>query len=203
MNMFPTVFVVDDDAAVRDSLIFMIQTVGLTVEGYPSAEAFLEAYHPDRPGCLVLDLSMPGMNGTDLQTELVNRNVMLPIIFLTALIDIPTTVRAIQAGAVDFLTKPVKAQLLLERVQAAIVQDVRRHERMLAGTENSLTNLTPREQEVAILLTKGSSNKEIARQLGISPRTVENHRSRVMEKTRSANLIELSRLVEIQNNPNL
>ena len=201
MNSLPVVFLVDDDAAVRDSLSLLIKTAGLSVVAYASAEDFLLGYNPDQAGCLVLDLSMPGMSGTELQAELAKRNLCLPIIFLTAHGDIPTTVRAIQAGAVDFLTKPVQAQVLLERIQAASMSDVLRRERMHIGIDNGLTKLTPREMEIAVLLVAGETNKEIARSLGISPRTVENHRARVMEKTQVCNLIELARLIEHQNNP--
>lgn len=200
MNTQPTVFLVDDDDAVRDSLTLLFETAGLAAEAYPSAETFLDAYRSERPGCLVLDVSMPGMSGTDLQTALNRREIRLPIIFLTAHGDIPMTVRAIKAGAADFLTKPVQAKPLLERVQAAIVQDLQQRERMRAepGTGATLATLTPRELEVAKLLVEGCTNKAIARHLGISHRTVENHRARVMEKTHSANLIQLARLVETQ-----
>lgn len=200
MNSQPTVFLVDDDDAVRDSLALLFETAGLAAEAYPSAETFLDAYRPERPGCLVLDVSMPGMSGTDLQTELNRRDVRLPIIFLTAHGDIPMTVRTIKAGAVDFLTKPVQAKPLLERVQAAIAQDLQQRERLKLepGAGASLATLTPRELEVAKLLVEGCTNKEIARRLGISHRTVENHRARVMEKTHSTHLIQLARLVENQ-----
>lgn len=196
MNLNPTVFVVDDDNAVRESLIFLIKTAGLNVEAFPNALAFLDFYDPNYPGCLVLDLQMPGMSGADLQIELHRREFELPVIFLTAHGDIPASVRAIKAGAVDFLTKPVQSQELLERIQASILQDVLRCERMRHSSEKRLANLSPRELEIAALLLEGLSNKEIARQLGISHRTVETHRANVMEKTHSTNLIELARLVE-------
>jgi FixJ family two-component response regulator len=200
MNSQTTVFLVDDDDAVRDSLTLLFETAGLAVEAYSSAETFLDAYRPERPGCLVLDVSMPGMSGTELQTELGRRDIQVPIIFLTAHGNIPMTVRAIKAGAVDFLTKPVQVRPLLERVQAAITQDFQQRERLRTepAAAASLATLTPRELEVAKLLVGGRTNKEIARNLGISHRTVENHRARVMEKTHTANLIELARLMERQ-----
>ncbi|QWF72042.1 response regulator transcription factor [Methylomonas paludis] len=196
MDLLPCVYVVDDDPAVLDSLSLLIKTAGLAVTTFDSAQAFLSAYRPDQPGCLVLDINMPGMKGTDLQEELIHRQWLLPIIFLTGCGDIPTTVHAIQAGAVDFLTKPVDAKQLLARIQASIVQDVLRHERQGHGAERDLSKLTARELEIARLLSKGTSNKEVARILDISPRTVENHRARVMDKTGAANLIELAHLIE-------
>lgn len=198
MNLPPTVFLVDDAAAVRETLAKLIEMSGLAVETYASAEAFLESYDPGRPGCLVLDLKMPGMSGIELQAELGRRGIGLPIIFLTAFGDIPTTVRAIQAGAVDFLTKPVQAKPFLERIQAALAQDIHRYERAQAAMDaaSRLDRLSPREQEVAALLVAGHANKEIARKLGISHRTVEMHRARIMDKTRAANLIQLARLLE-------
>lgn len=203
MNTRPTVFLVDDDAAVRDSLTMLLETSGLAVEAYAGAEDFLDAYDPVRPGCLVLDEKMPGMSGTELQAELGRRNICLPIIFLTAYGDIPMTVRAIQAGAVNFLTKPVQARPLLEQVQAALTQDVRRRERQRlgAGINPVVASLTLREREVVDLLLEGCTNKEIAQKLGISHRTVENHRARIMEKTHAANLMQLARLVEKQGLP--
>jgi FixJ family two-component response regulator len=198
MSIPSTVYLVDDDDAVRDSLALLFETAGLPVECYPSAETFLDAYRPDRAGCLVLDVSMPGLSGTELQAVLARRGFRLPIIFLTAHGDIPMTVRAIKAGAVDFLTKPVQARPLLERVQAAIAEDLRQRERLRIEPAAAaiLASLTPRELEVAQLLVEGRTNKEIARHLGISHRTVENHRARVMEKTRTHHLVELARLME-------
>ena len=198
MSIPSTVYLVDDDDAVRDSLALLFETAGLPVECYPSAETFLDAYRPDRAGCLVLDVSMPGLSGTELQAVLARRGFRLPIIFLTAHGDIPMTVRAIKAGAVDFLTKPVQARPLLERVQAAIAEDLRQRERLRIEPAAAaiLASLTPRELEVAQLLVEGRTNKEIASHLGISHRTVENHRARVMEKTRTHHLVELARLME-------
>jgi len=198
MSIPSTVYLVDDDDAVRDSLALLFETAGLPVECYPSAETFLDAYRPDRAGCLVLDVSMPGLSGTELQAVLARRGFRLPIIFLTAHGDIPMTVRAIKAGAVDFLTKPVQARPLLERVQAAIAEDLRQRERLRIEPAAAaiLASLTPRELEVAQLLVEGRTNKEIARHLGISHRTVENHRAWVMEKTRTHHLVELARLME-------
>ena len=204
MDLVPRVFIVDDDAAMLDSLSLLIKTAGLTTEVFSTAEAFLEAYNPQHPGCLILDLRMPGMSGLELHDELLRRELLLPVIYLTGFADIPTTVRAIQAGAMDLLTKPVKSMDLLERVQAAIVQDVRRRERLrtdaVAGhaeahnIQNLLNKLSPRELEIGKLLSQGYSNKNIARDLNISPRTVETHRARLLDKTGAHNLIELSRL---------
>src|SRR5512137_1135210 len=120
MNTQPCVFIVDDDFAVRDSLQLIMETASLAYQAFDSAEHFLQSYYPDRPGCLLLDVNMPGMNGDELQTELIRRNIHLPIIFLTAYGDIPMTVRTIKAGAVDFLTKPVPSKLLLELIQAVL-----------------------------------------------------------------------------------
>jgi FixJ family two-component response regulator len=192
----PTVFLIDDSADVRESLTWLIGMSGFAVEAFSSAEAFLEAYSEEGPTCLILDLKMPGMSGTELQAELARRGIDVPIVFLTAYGDIPATVRAIRAGAVDFLTKPVEIPVLLDRIQAILAQEAQRHARKRAEREVAagLATLTPREAEVASLLVTGRSNKEIARKLGISHRTVEAHRARVMDKTRAANLIQLASL---------
>lgn len=194
------VFIVDDDYAVRDGLAQVMEAAGFNYQAFESAEHFLQAYCPGNCGCLVLDLNMPDMTGDELQTELIRRNIHLPIIFLTGYGDIPTTVRVIKAGAVDFLTKPVSSKLLTERVRSVLELESQRREDTLPFDQDlcrSLHGLTFRESEVMSLVVAGRSNKEIARQLGISHRTVEVHRARVMEKTGANGLLELARLGEI------
>lgn len=194
--IMPTVFVVDDDAAVRDSVSLLLKTAGLAVEAYDSAEAFLAALDPQRHGCLVLDMRMPGMSGFELQEELARRDIPMPIIFLTAHGDIPMTVRAIKAGAVDFLTKPVDGAALLDRIESALarVGAEREGESARQQARERLSQLTEREQEILALAISGCTNKEIARQLGISFRTVETHRSHILFKTGTATLLELAQL---------
>jgi FixJ family two-component response regulator len=199
MNTQPCVFIVDDDYAVRDGLGLVIETAGLPYQAFESAEHFLQTYCPSKPGCLLLDVNMPGLNGLELQTELIRRNIThLSIIFLTAHGDIPMTVRAVKAGAVDFLTKPVPSKLLIERIQAALQQQTRTHQQNTAERAlcNRLNNLTSREMEILPLVVEGHSNKDIARLINISFRTVEIHRARILKKTGVANLLELARLCE-------
>ena len=198
MNTQPCVFIVDDDFAVRDSLQLIMETAGLDYQAFDSAEHFLQSYCPDKPGCLLLDVNMPGMNGDELQAELIRRNIHLPIIFLTAYGDIPMTVRTIKAGAVDFLTKPVPRKLLLERIQDALQHASRIQEQALAEQElcNCLNSLTSRELEILPLILAGHSNKEVARHIGISYRTVEIHRARILNKTGATSILELARLCE-------
>jgi FixJ family two-component response regulator len=193
----PTVFVVDDDAAVRDSVCLLLETAGLAVEAHDSAESFLAALDPQRYGCLVLDMRMPGMGGLELQAELARRGALLPIIFLTAHGDIPMTVRAMKAGAADFLTKPVDGAELIERIEAALVRARADRDSQAARQEARarLAALTEREQEILALAVAGCTNKDIARRLGISFRTVEVHRSHILLKTGAATLIELAQLV--------
>ncbi|QSA98604.1 response regulator transcription factor [Methylococcus sp. EFPC2] len=196
MSDQPTVFLVDDDDAVRDSLSLLLQTAGIPIEAYASADEFLRSYAPGRPGCLVLDMNMPDMSGAELQAELNHRACQLPVIFLTAHGDIPMTVRAIKAGALDFLTKPVQGAVLLERIQAGFSIDAERRQRLAQDhARGARLNVcfSPRELEVLKLVIDGRSNKEIAKLLGISHRTVEIYRAKVMEKTGSANVIELTR----------
>jgi len=192
----PTVFIVDDDAAVRDGLSLLCETAGLNVECHESAESFLASFRPDQTGCLVLDVRMGGMDGPDLHAELNRRSSHLPIIYLTAHGDIPMTVRAMKAGAVDFLTKPVQADELLGRVQAAIDRDVDEvaRQEQLTDLRERLLRLTAREREILMLAAAGHANKIIARRLGISHRTVETHRSRILHKTGTVNLLELSQV---------
>lgn len=199
MTDVQTVFLVDDDQGMRDSLTLILELAGYRVRSFASPQAFLNAFSPMDHGCLLLDQRMPEMTGLDLQVALVERNCLLPIIFLSAFGDVPTTVRAIQGGAIDFLEKPASKEILIERIESAFAEDRRRrHE---AASENHILErfrqLTPREQEVLGLTTQGFTNKDIARQLGISPRTVENHRARMMEKMRAANLAELCRMAAV------
>jgi FixJ family two-component response regulator len=192
----PTVFIVDDDPAVRDSLTLLCETAGLEVSCHGSAEAFLGAYRPEQPGCLLLDVRMPRMSGPELHEELNRRGSRLPVIYLTAHGDIPMTVAAMKSGAADFLTKPVDGATLLERVEAALKKDheFRSRQERLAAECRRLASLTEREREIMALAVTGHSNKEIARHLGISFRTVEIHRSHIFQKTATGNLLELVRL---------
>lgn len=198
MSAQPCIFIVDDDHAVRDALGLVMETAGLAYQTFESAEHFLENYCPGAPGCLLLDVNLPGLNGDELQTELIRRNIHLPIIFLTAYGDIPTTVRAIKAGAADFLTKPVRSMLLIERIQEVLQNEIQMHEQAMTEQvlRNRLSCLSARELEILPLVVAGQANKEIARHLGISHRTVEIHRARILSKTGASNLLELVRFCE-------
>jgi len=191
-----TVFIVDDDAAVRGGLSMQLEAAGFPVKAFASAEDFITAICPAVIGCLVLDVRMPGMTGPDLQLELARRNINLPIIFLSGHGDIPLAVKSIQAGAMDFLTKPVSGSVLIERIQMALQLSA---EQWKKDAENKmlqerLATLTIREQEVLELALAGYSNKEIATRLGISFRTVEHHRSRILLRTGTDNLFKLAPL---------
>ncbi len=189
----PTVFVVDDDAAVLDAVQLLLQSVGLPSRGFSSAGEFLEEFDSGVPGCLILDLRMPGIGGRELQKRLLEMGATLPIIFVTAHGDVPTAVDAVKDGAVDFIQKPFPDQKLLDKVNQALQLDARRkkerEERRVV--EARLQTLTPREREVMALVAAGKLNKTIARQMGISQRTVEIHRSRVMEKMQAASVPDL------------
>lgn len=190
-----TVHIVEDDAAVCDSLSLLCETAGLSARCYPSPEAFLASNYDAMHGCIILDVRLPRMTGLQLHEELRRRGCRLPVIYLTAHGDIPMTVRAMQLGAIDFLTKPVNAAAFLERVRA-IVEDSRTAPLSEASAAAArLSSLTAREREVMQLALDGCSNKEIGRRLAISFRTVEIHRSRIMRKTACANLLELARLI--------
>jgi FixJ family two-component response regulator len=188
-----TVFVVDDDAAVRKSLSLLVQSVQLPVETYETAQAFLDTYDPSRPGCLVLDLRMPGVSGLELQQRLASQNVPLPVIFISAHGDLPTAVAAMRAGALDFLEKPFRSQVLLDRIHQALERDARRREveRRRAETAELLTTLTSLERAVLDLMAAGKPYKTIARELGISYKAVEGRRARIMKKMKVDNLSEL------------
>ena len=193
-----TVFIVDDDPAVRDSLTLMIEQEDIAVEAFESAETFLAACRAEHRGCAIIDIHMPGMDGMQLQEALSERGILLPIIFLTGHGDIPMSVRAIKAGAVDFLTKPVTRELLMECVRTAIQAGARMFARFANNQEamSRLANLTGREREVMALAVNGHPNKEIARRMGISHRTVEIHKSKIMSKTGAANLLDLARIAQ-------
>jgi FixJ family two-component response regulator len=192
------VFVVDDDASVRSSLKFLLSTVGLQVESFDSADTFLHKKLPDAPSCLVLDVRLPGLSGIDIQRELAARNIRIPTIFLTGHGDIPMSVRAMKAGAVEFLTKPVRDQDLLDAVRVALEQDRarRENEKEVTDLQQRFNSLTSREQQVISMLVLGMLNKQIAGQLGTAESTVKVQRSRAMEKMRADSLVDLVRMIE-------
>ncbi len=196
-NADPTVFIVDDDAAVRDSLGLLLRSVGMVSEAYASADAFLASFDPARPGCLVLDVRMPGTSGLELQARLHERGAALPIVFLTAHGDIEMAVRAVKAGAADFVQKPFRDQDLLDKLQAALAQDaeLRRQRADVEEIGSRIASLTPRERQLLELVVAGRANKEIAQDLGISQRTVEIHRAHVMRKMGADSVTDLVRLV--------
>lgn len=201
MSIQPCVYIVEDEYPVRHSLGLIMETAGYEYRTFENAEEFLQNYSPGQPGCLLLDVNLPGLNGDELQAELARRKIHLPIIFLTAYADIPTTVRVIKAGAVDFLTKPVPRDLLIERIQAVLLQEVQvreQSEEQALGMSQQY-GLTSRELEIMSLVVEGHSNKEIARKLGISYRTVEIHRARILKKTGTTTPLELARLCEAAN----
>jgi FixJ family two-component response regulator len=194
-----TVFLVDDDAAVRDSLSLLLEQHGLRVECFAGAREFLDACGPESRGCAIVDLRMPGKDGLWLQREIGERRIPVAVVILTGHGDIPTTVRAVRAGAVDFLTKPVKGEALLSSVRAAFqrAEALAQEFAEIQAVNSVLVQLTAREREVMSLASRGNSNKEIARTLGISHRTVEIHRAHIMHKTGARSLVELARLIEI------
>jgi FixJ family two-component response regulator len=193
-----TVFIIDDDPAIRDSLSLMIEQADFPVRAFESAEAFLGSCKTDAYGCAIIDIRMPGMDGMQLQEEMARRGILLPVIFLTGHGDIPMSVRAIKAGAVDFLTKPVTRDKLITSVHAAVQSGSQLLEKVtrMQQTRALLDELTEREREVMLLAVVGHPNKEIARRLGISHRTVEIHKAKIMHKTGALNLLDLARIAQ-------
>ena len=196
MKQNPTVFVVDDGPAMRESLRWLLEAVGLSVETYASPEEFLEHFDASKPGCLLLDVKMPSMNGLEVQQELTARGALTPIIFLTAYGDVPLAVRACQAGALDFIEKPFSDDVLLTAIRKALAKDrlVRRRRMDEVEFAERTSLLTPRERDVMTRVMAGKTNKDMAWELGVSPRTIEVHRGRLMTKLKADSVADLVRL---------
>lgn len=192
----PTVFVIDDDEAVRDALSVHLDLAGLRVRAFSSAHDFLASIHHDQPGCAILDIRMPEMDGLALQQEMIRRGITLPVIIITGHGDVPAAVAAFRAGAVDFLQKPFDEDQLIDRVREAIDRDERdrRHVLEVAEIRHRYEQLTPREREVMDLVAEGHSNKVVALRLDIGVRTVETHRAKVLEKMGVRSASELARM---------
>ena len=192
------VYVIDDDPSIRDAIKSLIRSVGMRVETFGSAQEFMASSRPDAPACLVLDVRMPGLSGLDLQRDLSDAGIRIPIIFITGHGDIPMSVRAMKAGAVEFLTKPFRDQDLLDAISEAVDRDraMRQQEAGVADLRSRFVRLTPREREVMDLVVAGLLNKQIAVRLGISEITVKLHRHQVMEKMQADSLAELVRMSE-------
>ena len=197
MSQETTVFIVDDDDEVRDAIRLLMVSVGLNAETFESAQAYLDQFDPQRAGCLILDIRMKGMSGLDLQDRLAGEPLHPPIIIITGHGDVPMAVRAVKAGAVDFIEKPFNDQLLLDAAHRAIEQDDERRGRALhlADIRARLEKLTPREREILDMVVAGKRNKVIAIDLSISQSTVEAHRAKVMEKMEARSLSELMRMM--------
>jgi FixJ family two-component response regulator len=193
MNGICTVYVVDDDVSVRTSICMMLDAAGFPNRAFAGADEFLAACTPDTCGCIILDVNMPGMSGPELQDELSRRGIKLPIIFLSGQGTIPLSVKAMKSGALDFLTKPVKGMVLLDRVRDALKQCSVLLDQAQAARR--LASLSARERMVMKMVVEGKTSKDIARLLGISYRTVEVYRTRIMQKTGAANGMELARIV--------
>ena len=195
----PIVFVVDDDMALREALGSLFRSVGLRVEAYASAPELLQRKLPDVPSCLVLDVRLPGLSGLEFQTQLAKADIQLPIIFMTGHGDIPMTVRAMKAGAIDFLAKPFRDQDLLDAVSAALARDEarRRNDRSLSELRERYASLTSREREVMALVTTGLLNKQIAAHIGLSEITVKIHRGHMMKKMEAGSVADLVKMAEL------
>lgn len=191
------VFIIDDEEPIRDSLEMLISSMGLKVKSYDSAITFLDEFDATQKGCLILDIRMPMMSGLDLQDELIKRNAMIPVIFISGHGDIPMAVKAVKKGAQDFIAKPFKDQELLDSVQRALRENAEVQEKLVARKEigDRMDSLSDRERQVMDLMVEGVANKVIAIDLDISQRTVEVHRANVMEKMAAASLAQLVKMV--------
>src|ERR1700674_5456720 len=194
----PIVFVIDDDVSVRDGVTDLLRSVGLGGESFGSTQEFLQSKRPDAPGCIVLDVRLPGPSGLEFQRTLINSNINLPIIFISAHGDIPMSVRAMKSGAIEFLTKPLHEQHLLDAIQAGIERDrTRRQEaKVVAELQVRFDSLTPREREVLTFVITGRPNKQIAVQAKLSEMTVKVHRSQIMRKMQAKSLVDLVRMAD-------
>jgi two-component system response regulator FixJ len=205
MSNEPAVYVVDDDPGMREAIEALGDSVSLPVRTFGSAVEFLNHCDPDQPGCLVLDVRLPAMSGLDLQQELPKRGIMLPVIVVTGHGDVGMAVRAVKAGALDFLEKPFRSQEILDRINEALRVDKQQRALIAQRTEfrRRQDTLTPREREVMELLLLGDSVKEVAAKLDISPKTVQIHRSRVMDKMNVDSVVALLRLVAVAGDPSV
>jgi FixJ family two-component response regulator len=194
----PVIFLIDDDPSVREGISDLLRSMSLTVQAFESAQEFLDSQRPDVPGCIVLDVRLPGQSGLEFQRTLGSSNIELPVIFISGHGDIPMSVRAIKSGAIEFLTKPLREQELLDAVQAGIAYDRARRAGagMLAELHERYESLTPRERELLALVVSGRRNKQIAADAGLSEMTVKVHRSQIMRKMRAQSVIDLVRMAD-------
>jgi FixJ family two-component response regulator len=198
MSVEPLVFVIDDDVSAREGIEDLLQSVGLRVMTFKSSQEFLRGTRPDAPGCIVLDVRLPGTSGLEFQKVLFDAGIRLPVIFITGHGDIPMSVTAMKSGAIEFLTKPIHEQSLLDAINAGIEQDrmQRKESERISELQRRFELLTPREREVFALVATGRPNKQVAAELGLSEMTVKVHRSQIVKKLRATSIVELARIAD-------